>query len=282
MALSGWISTTKRGSILAGIVVLYSLTSIIGGYISTCLYFQMNGKMWARCVLLTTILIPLPVTVVFLWVNSVAFIHGSTSVIPLGAMVTMCVLYFFVSLPLTLFGNILAKSYCIKNFDAPTRTNKIAREIPTEIPWFKSRVMQMLISGFLPFSAVYIELHYIFASMWGHQIYSIFGILFLAFILLIIVTSCITVSLVYFQLSREDHHWWWISFINGGMIGFFIYVYSFYYYFNRSGMSGFLQTSFYFGYMGVVSFAFFLMLGSSGFYLSLVFVKYIYGRVKCD
>ena len=58
MALSGWISTTKRGSILAGIVVLYSLTSIVGGYISTRLYFQMNGKMWARCVLMTTILFP--------------------------------------------------------------------------------------------------------------------------------------------------------------------------------------------------------------------------------
>lgn len=47
-------------------------------------------------------------------------------------------------------------------------------------------------------------------------------------------------------------------------------------------MSGFLQKSFYFGYMAVVSFAFFLMLGSSGFYLSMVFIKYIYGRVKCD
>ena len=140
----------------------------------------------------------------------------------------------------------------------------------------------MVIAGFLPFSAIYIELHYIFASMWGHQIYTLFGILLFAFVLLVIVTSFITVSLVYFQLAREDHRWWWVAFINGGMTGVFIYVYSFFYYFQRSGMSGWLQGSFYFGYMAVVSFAFFLMLGSAGFHISLAFVRHIYGRIKCD
>merc|ERR1739844_811904 len=93
---------------------------------------------------------------------------------------------------------------------------------PTETPLFKSRPFQMLVAGFLPFSAVYIELHYIFTCMWGHSIYTLFGILFFAFVLLVIVTSSITVSLLYFQLTREDHRWWWMTFINGGMIGLFI------------------------------------------------------------
>ena len=62
------------------------------------------------------------------------------------------------------------------------------------------------------------------------------------------------------------------------MTGLFIYVYSFYFYFHRSGMSGLLQSSFYFGYMAVVSFAFFLMLGSAAFQFSLIFVKYIYWK----
>ena len=44
-------------------------------------------------------------------------------------------------------------------------------------------------AGFLPFSAIYIELHYIFASLWGHKIYTLFGILFIAFIMLIIAMS---------------------------------------------------------------------------------------------
>jgi len=282
LSLGGFLSTTRRGSILAGSVVIYSITSMLGGYTSTSLYLQMNGKMWARCIILICILFPVPVTCVFCWANSVAFLHGSTSAMPVSTVLAILALYIFVSTPLTLLGGILAKNFGKKDFNAPTRTTKVAREIPSEIPWYKGRFVQMLISGFLPFSAIFIELHYIFASMWGHQIYTLFGILFIAFILLTIVTSSITVALVYFQLAREDHRWWWVAFNNGGMIGIAIYLYSFYYYFQRSGMNGILQASFFFGYMAIVSFAFFLMLGSAGFRLSLVFVKYIYGRVKCD
>lgn len=282
LALMGLISTTRRGSILAGVVVLYCLTSFVGGYTSVRLFQKMNGKNWVNCILLTAGLFPAPVVAVFAWVNSVALAHGSTSALPVTAILTCLALFVFISFPLTVFGGIMAKNFADADFNAPTRTTKVAREIPTEVPWYRGRTFQVLIAGFLPFSAIYIELHYIFASMWGHQIYTLFGILFLAFILLVIVTSFITVALLYFQLAREDHRWWWATYINGGMTGLFIYVYSFYFYFHRSGMKGLLQGSFYFGYMLIVSFAFFLMLGSAGFQFSLVFVRYIYSRIKSD
>lgn len=44
----------------------------------------------------------------------------------------------------------------------------------------------------------------------------LFGILIIVFAILIIVTTCITVALTYFQLSMEDHRWWWSSFFSGG------------------------------------------------------------------
>jgi len=282
LALTGGVSTTRRGSILACGVITYSFTSIIGGYLSTRLFFQMNGKMWARCVLLTALLFPFPVAVVFAWANSVAMAHGSISALPISTIFTISCLYVFICLPLTLLGGILAKQYAKKDLDAPTRTTKVAREIPTETPFYSNRLSMMLISGFLPFTAIYVELHYIFTSLWGHQVYTMFGVLFCAFTLLVIVTSAITVSLLYFQLSREDHRWWWSTFTNGGMVGVFLFGYSFYFYFFNSGMSGFLQASFYFGYMTIISFAVFLMLGSSAFRLSLLFIKYIYSRVKCE
>lgn len=282
LALTGLISTTKRGSILAGVVVIYCLTAAIGGFVSTRLYLQMNGKMWVRCALLAAFLFPLPVVGIFSWVNTVAILHGSTSALPFTAVLTCLALYAFIAFPLTVAGAIAAKNYASHDFGAPTRTTKVAREIPTEVAWYRTHPFQMLIAGFLPFSAIYIELHYIFASMWGHQIYTLFGILLFAFVLLVIVCSFITVSLLYFQLAREDHGWWWISFVNGGMTGIFIYAYSFFYYFHRSGMTGWLQGSFYFGYMAAVSFGFFLMLGSAAFHFCLAFVRYIYGRIKCD
>lgn len=77
----------------------------------------------------------------------------------------------------------------------------------------------MLFAGFLPFSAIYIELHYIFASVWGHKDFTIFSILFVVFGILLIVTATITVVLTYFQLAVEDHHWWWRSMLCGGATG---------------------------------------------------------------
>ena len=71
-------------------------------------------------------------------------------------------------------------------------------------------------------------------------------------------------------------------FLNGGSTGFFIYAYAFFFFFHRSRMDGFLQSSFYFGYTGVVAYAFALMLGFIGFSSSFYFVDYIYGAVKTD
>jgi len=282
LALLGVVSTTKRGSVLAAVIVLYCLTSVAGGFYSARLYRQMGGKVWVRNTLLTALLFPAPVFVVFCWVNTIAIAHGSTSAFTIATLFTVILLYTLLSFPLTVVGSILARNYSSPDFEAPTRTTKVAREIPTEVPWYRGKVFQLLIAACLPFSAIYIEMHYIFATIWGHQIYTLFGIVFLTFVLLVIVTSFITVALLYFQLAREDHRWWWISFTNGGATGFCIFLYSFYFYFHWSEMEGWLQGSFYFGYMTVVSLAFFLMLGSSAFICSLFFVKHIYSRVKCD
>lgn len=167
-------------------------------------------------------------------------------------------------------------------FKPPCRTNKVPREVPASPVWYRQPLVQLFMAGFLPFSAIYIELHYIFASIWGHKIYTLFGILFIAIVLLYVVTSFITVALLYFQLAREDHRWWWSSFFNGGSTGLFIFFYSFFYFFHRSKMSGFLQGSFYFGYTGIAAYAFFVMLGFVGFMSSFFFVDYIYSAVKTD
>lgn len=140
----------------------------------------------------------------------------------------------------------------------------------------------MVAAGFLPFSAIYIEVYYIFASVWGHKSYTVYSILLIVFVILTIVTSFITIALTYFQLAVEDHQWWWRAVLNGGSTGIFVYAYCFFYYFYRSEMEGFLQGAFFFGYMAAACYAFFLMLGAVGFMSSLAFVKYIYRTVRAD
>lgn len=65
-------------------------------------------------------------------------------------------------------------------------------------------------------SAISVELYYIFATLWGREQYTLYGILFIVFVILLSVTACISIALTYFQLSSEDYRWWWRSLMCGG------------------------------------------------------------------
>lgn len=131
-----------------------------------------------------------------------------------------------VSFPLCVIGGISGRNFSTP-FAAPVRTTKMPREIP-QLPWHRQGPVQIVMAGFLPFSAIYIELYYVFASVWGHKLYSLYGILTLVFAILLVVTSFITIALTYFQLAIEDHHWWWRSLFSGGSTGKFVFLYCIY------------------------------------------------------
>lgn len=70
----------------------------------------------------------------------------------------------------------------------------------------------------------------------------------LVFLILIIVTVCVTIVGTYFLLNAENYHWQWTSFFSAASTAVYVYLYSVYYYYVKTKMSGFFQTSFYFGY----------------------------------
>lgn len=280
LALVGVFYPYNRGALFTALVVLYALTAGIAGHVSASYFSQFGGKNWVRNVLLTCFIFCGPLLILFSFLNTVAIVYHSTAALPFGTICVILIIWFMVTFPLTVLGGITGKNMT-KEFQAPCRTAKYPREIPP-LPWYRSTVPQMVLAGFLPFSAIYVELYYIFASIWGYKVYTIYSILSIVFVILILVTAFVTVALTYFQLAAEDHRWWWRSVMCGGSTAFFIYAYCFYFYFNRSDMSGFMQTTFYFGYMGIVSYGFFLMLGTVGFRASLLFVKQIYKAIKCE
>ncbi|GJN08526.1 hypothetical protein PR202_ga26459 [Eleusine coracana subsp. coracana] len=286
LALVGVFYPYNRGALFTALVVIYALTSGIAGYIATSFYCQLEGTNWVcvlpyvRNLLLTGCLFCGPLFLTFCFLNTVAIAYSATAALPFGTICVIVLIWTLVTFPLLVLGGIAGKNSKTE-FQAPCRTTKYPREIPP-LPWYRQTVPQMAMAGFLPFSAIYIELYYIFASVWGHRIYTIYSILFIVFIILLIVTAFITVALTYFQLAAEDHEWWWRSFLCGGSTGFFVYGYCLYYYYARSDMSGFMQTSFFFGYMACICYAFFLMLGMVGFRAALFFVRHIYKSIKCE
>ncbi|XP_075644369.1 transmembrane 9 superfamily member 2-like isoform X3 [Castanea sativa] len=280
LALVGVFYPYNRGALFTALVVIYALTSGIAGYTAASFYCQLEGQNWVRNLLFTGSLFCGPLFLTFCFLNTVAIAYSSTAALPFGTIVVIFLIWTLVTSPLLVLGGIAGKNSKAE-FQAPCRTAKFPREIPS-LPGYRKTLPQMAMAGFLPFSAIYIELYYIFASVWGHRIYTIYSILFIVFIILLVVTAFITVSLTYFQLAAEDHEWWWRSFLCGGSTGLFIYGYCLYYYHARSDMSGFMQTSFFFGYMACICYGFFLMLGVVSFRASLFFVRHIYRSIKCE
>ncbi len=135
---------------------------------------------------------------------------------------------------MTIIGGIFGKNVTT-SFEAPCRTKNISREIPP-VPWYRSSIAHMIIGGFLPFSAISVELYYIFSTLWGRDQYTLYGILGIVFIILLSVTACISVSLTYFQLSAEDYRWWWRSVFTSGYA---------LYYLNKFELRSRLKTSYF-------------------------------------
>ncbi|OIV91666.1 hypothetical protein TanjilG_26519 [Lupinus angustifolius] len=207
LALVGVFYPYNRGALFTALVVIYALTSGIAGYTATSFYIQLEGSNWVRNLLLTGCLFCGPLFLMFCFLNTVAIAYSATAALPFGTILVIVLIWTLVTSPLLVLGGIAGKNSRAE-FQAPVRTTKYPREIPP-LPWYRSTTPQMAMAGFLPFSAIYIELYYIFASVWGHRIYTIYSILFIVFIILLIVTAFITVALTYFQLAAEDHGWWW-------------------------------------------------------------------------
>ncbi|KAL3716346.1 hypothetical protein ACJRO7_008016 [Eucalyptus globulus] len=280
LALIGVFYPYNRGVLFTALVVIYALTSGIAGYTATSLYCQLEGTNWVRNLVLTGCLFCGPLFLTFCFLNSVGVVYTATAALPFGTILVIVLIWTLVASPLLVLGGIAGKNSKAE-FQAPCRTTEYPREIPP-LPWYRGTIPQMAMAGFLPFIVIYIELYYIFASVWGHRIYTIYNILFIVFIILLIVTAFITVALTYLQLAAEDHKWWWRSFLCGGSTGLFIYGYCLYYYYARSDMDGFMQTSFFFGYMACICYGVFLVLGTVGFCAALLFIRRIYGSIKCE
>jgi hypothetical protein len=164
LALVAAFSTNmKRGSIPTAMIVFYALTAGLGGYVSGSFYRQLGGTNWVWNTILCAVLFPGPLFVVFTFVNTVAFSHGSTSALPFGTILVVLALYCLVTFPLTVVGAIVGRNSAT-DFEAPCRTTKVPRQVPVS-PWYRQSIAQFFVAGFLPFSSIYIEIHYIFASV---------------------------------------------------------------------------------------------------------------------
>ena len=278
-AVLGFLSPANRGGLMTAMLLLFVFMGSFAGYYSSRLYKMFQGKAWKRNTLLTSLLYPGVMFLIFFVLNLLVWDQGSSAAVPFGTLFAIVVLWFGISVPLAFLGSYFGfKKDEIKN---PVRFNQIPRQVP-EQAWYMNPVFSCLVGGILPFGAVFIELFFIMSSIWMHQIYYVFG--FLAIVIFILIATCaeITIVMCYFQLCSEDYHWWWRSFFTSGSSALYLFLYSILYFYTKLEIVLRTGTVLYFGYMLIISTSFFLLTGTIGFLACFWFVRVIYGAIKVD
>ncbi|KAK9840498.1 hypothetical protein WJX74_010676 [Apatococcus lobatus] len=278
-AVLGFLSPANRGGLLTAAILLFAFMGVLAGYTSARLYRSFKGEKWKHTTIQTALLFPGVIFSIFFVLNLMIWGQHSSGAAPFGTLFALCFLWFGISVPLVFIGSYFG--YKKPTPDDPVRTNKIPRQIP-EQAWYMHPVFSVLIGGILPFGAVFIELFFILTSMWLHQFYYLFGFLCLVYIILVITCAEITIVLCYFQLCSEDYRWWWRAYFTSGSSALYLFLYSLFYFYTKLDITKTVPMLMYFGYMAIVSYAFFCLTGTIGFYACYLFVRKIYSAVKID
>lgn len=271
---------TARGSILSTTIFVYAATAPVNGFMGGSLYARQGGRQWIKQMILSAVLFPLLVCGTAFMINFIAIYYHASRAIPFATMVAVTAIVIFVIMPLTLVGTVLGRNlYGAPN--VPCRVNTVPRPIP-EKKWFMEPLVIIILGGVLPFGSIFIEMYFIFTSFWAYKIYYVFGFMLLVFLILTIVTVCVTIVCTYFLLNAEDYRWQWTAFLSAASTAGYVYLYSFYYFFFKTKMYGLFQTTFYFGYMALFSVGLGIMCGTFGYAGASAFVRKIYSTVKID
>ena len=285
LACMGLVSPSRRGSLVTCLMVLFILSGIVAGYCSARLYKAFRGRARHICTIFTASLFPGIVSALFSFINIyAAFAHSSLSIPALDALV-VTVMFCGVQIPLVFLGAFFGYKQATVEF--PTKTSKVARAVP-EVPFPFNPTLITCLTGFIPFFSSCFEFVYVLQSVWNGEFYYIFGYLTFNIVVMLLVAIETCIIAIYWQFVNENHRWWWYSFLSGGSIGFYMFLFCILYfshhfnhYFNHFQTSRmFLTYILYFGYSFLMCVGISLAVGSVCAVSSLYFTMRIFGSIK--
>ncbi|CAA2984353.1 transmembrane 9 superfamily member 11-like [Olea europaea subsp. europaea] len=280
-AALGFMSPASRGTLITGMLFFYMILGIAAGYVATRLWRTMfcgDHKGWVSVSWRVACFFPGIAFLILTTLNFLLWGSHSTGAIPFSLFVVLILLWFCISVPLTLVGGYFGAK--APHIEYPVRTNQIPREIP---PQKYPSWLLVLGAGTLPFGTLFIELFFIMSSIWMGGVYYVFGFLFIVMILLVVVCAEVSLVLTYMHLCVEDWKWWWKSFFASGSVAIYIFLYSInYLIFDLKSLSGPVSATLYLGYSLFMVLAIMLATGAVGFLSSFWFVHYLFSSVKLD
>lgn len=280
LSAAGVLNPSFRGGFISVGIALFVTGGVMAGYFSGRVYRAYGGTEEFRNALMTEGILPAVVVPVVLLQDVVVWANGSSTAIPFTTLLALVVLWAGVQIPLVHAGNWYA-FHRSSVWEHPTKTASTPRQIPTQQPWYLRTVPSIILAGLIPFAVIFIELLYIFQSLWqdkSHYYYA-FGFLIIVASILLLTVAEVSVVATYVRLGSEDHTWPWRAFTAGASSAAWVFAYSVWYYFGKmgGGQRGLLDGWLFFAYSATGCAVYAVGMGAVGFLASYAFVRRIYG-----
>jgi transmembrane 9 superfamily member 2/4 len=273
----GVLNPSFRGGFISAGVGLFVFAGLFSGYFSARVYKNFEGQHFGKNALITAMLFPgLAFGLIFI-LNLFVWAQASSTAIPFGTLIAILLLWLCIQVPLVYVGSWFGY---VKTgaWEHPTKTSMIPRQIPQQA-WYIKSLQLILLAGLIPFAVIFIELLFVFQSVWQDKsgYYYVFGFLAVVSVILILTIAEVTVVTVYVQLCAENYHWWWQSFMVGGGSALWVFLYCIWYYFAKLHITGFISSLLFFSYSFMACCVYGLLTGTVGFLTAYTFVRRIYG-----
>lgn len=278
----GVLNPSFRGGFVSVGIGLFVFAGLFSGYFSGRVYKTFGGLNWRKNALITGLLFPGLLFCLIFILNLFVWAQASSTAIPFGTLIGLIILWLCIQLPLVYAGSYYG-FVRTGAWDHPTKTTTIPRQIPVQA-WYIRSPQSILLAGLIPFAVIFIELLFVFQSLWQDKsgYYYVFGFLSVVSIILMLTIAEVTIVTIYIKLCSEDYNWWWHSFAVGGSSAIWVFVYCIWYYFMRLHIEGFVSGLLFFSYSFMTCVVYGLLCGTVGFLTAYAFVRRIYGAIKAD
>lgn len=263
----------------------YPLTYLAAGYTSARLYHSMGGVRWKSATLATALLYTGSVVALWQMLDLLSNLDKRVPKLPFTITSDAFVFWLFETLPFAFLGGLVGRHCGWCGAKKRTALSWPASTTPRVIPsssWARFPLIHSLFVGIIPSGVLLVTLHYVLASLWGPYVNTLNVVFFAAFLLHVYVTGLLSILFTYVHLNEEDYRWWWRSFVSGGSVGVYFFLYSVYYFFSFSHKWTLMKGVFFFSYALIIAWGIFQMMGFVTFSVNYWFVSYLYSRVKTD
>jgi len=226
--LVGVISPFMRSGCMITLFISYSGSGYLGGMLTARFYRMFNGTDWLFSASMSAIIYPAFALAMVVFTDLVEVFEKSYMGFPFSSATLVGLCYVFVTIPITYMG--AYKGFIMKPLPLPTKTSRVARDIPPQPLTRDIKVLMALFGGII-FTSVYFEFLYLMRSVWHNQVYYMYGWLFFDLFMMSMIVCLIAMLNTYRDLTFLNHRWWWRSYLIGTSAGFYMASFSLYYLF---------------------------------------------------